>query len=1189
AKRGLPALGRGLTKARSALPSMPRPSIPLGLRKCAGDPIDVASGEVVLTQTDAELPGLLPLVLSRSHLSSYRVGRWFGPSWASSLDQRVEVDDHGICFVAEDGMVLTYPTPASGEAPTLPETGPRWPLSPTADGYRVDQPETGRALHFQAVPGLQAVQGFQAVSDQPGPEGEGDPVRVLPLVAVADRNGHRIDVDWRDGAVTEIRHSGGYRIAVDTLHGQVAALSLLDAESSGDARTLVRFGYDEGGHLAEVINGSGLPLRFAYDDDGRLVRWQDRNEQEYRYTYDEQGRCVAATGSGGYLSARLHYNPADRVTTVTDSLGHATAYELTERGQTERTTDALGNVKTFTWDGFDRKLSEADALGRTTRWSYDDDGNLVEVNRPDGSRATAAYNDLGQPVVVTDVDGAVWRREYDERGNLTMVTDPIGAATHYRYDDNGHLSEVIDALGNTLLVTTDPAGLISQVTEPTGAVTSYRRDSAGRVSEVTDPLGGTTRLGWTLEGRLAWRRSPDGVSEEWTYDPEGNLITHTDQTGATTKFDIGHFDLPVVRTAPAGTRLVFTYDTELRLTSVTNPQGLVWRYDYDPGGRLVAETDFNGRTQTYTHDAAGQVVARTNGAGQTIELVRDLLGNVVEKRTADGSTTFRYDSVGRLLQASSPEVDLRFERDPLGRVWAEIRDGQVVSSSYDALGRRTRRRTPSGVESAWEYDAGHRPVALHTGGATVSFTHDAAGRETRRAVGNLALTQSWDANHRLLSQIVTASPTAPAAVPDLVAHRAYRYRADGYLTDIADQVTGERRLELDRAGRITVVQAGDWTERYAYDDSGNVASAAWPGADDDGAARGEREYTGTLIRRAGNVRYEHDAAGRVTLRQRKERSTKPSTWRYTWDSEDRLTGVTTPDGIRWRYRYDALGRRVAKQRLDADGAVVEQVDFAWDGPHLIEQTHRGDDGDKTSTWEYAPGTFTPISQTDGPADQDEIDRRFYAIVTDLVGTPTELVTPTGDVVWRQRTTIWGIPIHTSATGADCPLRFAGQIHDPETGSSYNYHRYYDPDTARYSSADPLGLEAGPDSHSYVDNPTYRIDPFGLTPCRVPHRSTPRMEDGNLKEGWIHVDARHVSGNHPNGPGDLFASGTTRDQLTAAAETIVQRGTRISDPARRLQTFEKKMKINGVRDWVRVIVDSDDANRVITIFPVRQGV
>ncbi|MGC5290456.1 DUF6531 domain-containing protein [Micromonospora sp. DT231] len=1124
------------------------------------DPIDIACGDMVLTQTDVELPGALPLLLSRTHLSSYRMGSWFGRSWASTLDQRIEVDESGVYVATADGMTLIYPAGDDGRPDRLPTEGPRWLLAqdPAGGTYQVTDPTRGWTWHFGPVPGSLAAQ--------------------LPLVALTDRNGHRVDVRHDDsGAPVELVHSGGYRVRVRTEENRIVGFDLAGDDTDTE---LVRFGYDEAGDLTEVVNSSGMPLRFDYDIDGRVTRWADRNGTEYRYTYDEDGRCVATSGTGGYLTGLLRYDTEARVTTVVDSLGHATVYALNDLRQAERVTDPLGNVTSSTWDRFDRKLSETDALGRTTRWSYDDDGNLVEVTRPDGSRALASYNELRQPVVVTDVDGAVWRREYDERGNLTMVTDPAGAATRYRYDEAGHLSEVIDALGNALVVATNPTGLISQLTDPTGAATSYQRDRAGRITMVTDPVGGTTHLGWTVEGRLAWRRSPDGASEEWTYDPEGNLVSHTDQTGATTEFEVGHFDLPVARTGPLGARLAFGYDTELRLTTVTNPQGLVWRYDYDPAGRLVAETDFNGRSQAYTLDAVGQVVSRANGAEQSIELIRDLLGNVVEKRTPEGVTTFGYDPVGRLLHATSPDVELRFERDPLGRVLAEIQDGQPVTSSYDAIGRRTHRRTPSGVESAWEYD-GQRPVALHTGGATVSFTYDAAGRETRRMVGSLALTQSWDASHRLLSQILTASPTVDGGVPDLVAHRAYQYRADGHLTDIADQVTGERRLELDRAGRVTAVRAAEWTERYAYDDAGNVASATWSGDtgdDSDRDVRGEREYTGTLIRSAGNVRYEHDAAGRVTLRQIKQRSTKPLSWRYTWDSDDRLVAVATPDGTRWRYRYDALGRRVAKQRLDADGAVVEQVDFAWDGPRLIEQTRRGDDGDKSSTWEYAPGAFIPIAQTDGVADQGEVDRRFYAIVTDLVGTPTELVSPDGEIAWQQRTTIWGIPTHVSATGVDCPLRFPGHFHDPETGASSNYHRYYDPDIARYLSADPLGLVPGSNPYRYVVNPFRFVDPLGLSPyqagSKIPiYRGTSRALENHIvsETGKVMSDAAQRA---------FMESGGVVDDAARASQDAHQAGVRAwgneQNYAHAHAEFGTEMAEVGERSMISFTGDIDTA-------------
>jgi len=106
--------------------------------------------------------------------------------------------------------------------------------------------------------------------------------------------------------------------------------------------------------------------------------------------------------------------------------------------------------------------------------------------------------------------------------------------------------------------------------------------------------------------------------------------------------------------------------------------------------------------------------------------------------------------------------------------------------------------------------------------------------------------------------------------------------------------------------------------------------------------------------------------------------------------------------------------------------------------------------------------------------------------------------------------------------------------------------------------------------------------------RAPHRTKPRIEDGDLKQGWRHIDARHVTGNHPRGPGDLFAPGTTRAQLQKAAEEIVRDGTRITSPNEQRQVFQMKIRINGLWDLVQVVVDSYDANRVITMFPCRGG-
>ncbi|MDW6061309.1 DUF6531 domain-containing protein [Streptomyces sp. FXJ1.4098] len=92
-------------------------------KKECGDPVDVVTGEMVMSATDVSLPGALPLVLERTFVSGHTCGGWFGRSWAATLDQRLELDADGIVFVAADGMVLRYAVPRAGED-TYPVRGP---------------------------------------------------------------------------------------------------------------------------------------------------------------------------------------------------------------------------------------------------------------------------------------------------------------------------------------------------------------------------------------------------------------------------------------------------------------------------------------------------------------------------------------------------------------------------------------------------------------------------------------------------------------------------------------------------------------------------------------------------------------------------------------------------------------------------------------------------------------------------------------------------------------------------------------------------------------------------------------------------------------------------------------------------------------------------------------------------------
>ncbi|GLY65066.1 RHS repeat-associated core domain-containing protein [Amycolatopsis taiwanensis] len=1053
------------------------------------DPVDVASGQVVMAQTDLALDGVLPLVLRRVHLSSYRAGRLFGPSWASSLDQRLEFDERGVVFIGEDGIRLVYADPpAAGHV--LPDFGPRWPLSRLDDGgFAVAQQKSGLTLRFAAAS-----------------------AGVAELAAVVDRNGNRYDLDRDDsGVVSAVRHSGGHTVAVDTEDGLITGLRLADPNGA-DIRIL-RFAYDSAGRLAEIVNSSGRPLKFEYDHAGRLTQWTDRNGMWYRYRYDGQGRCVANQGAGGYLNGTFTYEHApdgSGTTRFTDALGNTTVYHLNHLGHTVAETDPLGHTTTFERDARGRVLTLTDPLGRVRRNEYDEDGNLIRVTMPDGTQALAEYNALGLPVTQVDPDGAVWRFEYDERGNTVSATDPAGNVTRYAHDRTGAVTRRIDALGGETVTVNDDAGLPVAVTDPVGGTVRYSRDQLGRLASVTDPLGNTTMLTWSVEGRLLSRTRTDGGTERWTYDPEGCMTAYADAAGNVLRREIIGFDLVAADIDATGARTEYTYDAILRLTAVTNAEGQVWRYDYDPAGNLVRETDYNGRVVTYEHDAAGAVARRINAEGQSVWMARDAMGRVVERRTDQGVTTFEFDPVGRLRRAVNPDAELIVQRDALGQVVAETVNGRTVASRYDALGRRTERLTPTGARSAWDYDPAGRAVRLHSGGRTVSFGYDPVGRETERLLDTGAmLAQTWDGNDRLVSQTVsTVAGLGSAARARLVQQRTYHHRPGDRLAAVEDRLSGTRRFTLDPHGRITGVEGAAGVERYSYDRAGNLTAAYWPG-NAEPQAQGPRQYQGTLVRAAGDRDYRYDRQGRVVARIRKRLSRRPDTWQFTWDAEDRLTAVRTPDGSVWRYRYDPLGRRIAKQRLAADGSVAEQTLFAWDGVELAEQLHSG--GHATA-WDLDPKGLQPLTQVERvplkDAPQAWVDVAFYAIVTDLVGAPAELVDPYGNIAWHAQTTVWGRALGRLAHRADTPLRFPGQYHDHETGLHYNHYRYYDPENARYLSSDPLGLGAGPNPRSYVSNPHRLADPLGLVMCdeqakRILRETDPNDPDqiAQRREAW----------------------------------------------------------------------------------------
>ncbi|WP_461110787.1 DUF6531 domain-containing protein [Streptomyces calidiresistens] len=1130
---------------------------PAAGKNTSKDPVDFATGEVLLPATDVDLPGVLPLLLERHHLSGYREGRLFGRSWSSTLDQRLVLEADSVTFHAADCAKLLYPVPtADPDDPVMPVEGPRWALA--WDGrpgtpLTIHQRESGRTLHFAPVPGA------------PGNE--------LPLVAISDRNDNRIEVRYNAaGEPVEVTHSGGYRIGVAVVDRRITSYRLLSAP---DEPVLLAFDYDDAGNLARVFNSSGLPLRLWYDEQDRLIRWEDRNHTWYRYEYDEAGRCVFGTGSGRVFEYRYEYDTTNHRTTAHAARGYPTVYQFNAGFQLVAETDPLGHTTRRQWDRYDNLLSVTDPLGHTTRYTHNEHGDLTTVVRPDGHEIRAEYNDLGLATAITEADGTIWRQEFDDRGNRTAVIDPAGHRTGWTHHSTGAPATITDALGATTRIDTDPAGLPVAVTDPLGGSTVLERDAFGRPTSITDPLGAVTRMEWSVEGKPVRRTDPLGHTETWEWDAEGNCLTHTDENGGITTWTYGPFDLPVSQTTPDGARYVFTRDTELNITAVTAPDGRTWTYTLDPAGRTVAETDYDGRTTTWHLNAVGRPVRHINPAGQTLTHTYDALGRVTSTVTDTGeTTTWTHDTGGRIISASSPGVEISRTHNPLGNLLSETVNGHTLTLTLDPVGHPLSRTTPTGHTSRWTYDAAGRPIGLETAGRHLDFHRDAAGRETeRRIAGALSLTTGHDAAGRTVEQALAATSSGRR-----LHHKRWTHRADGYPTAVTD-ATGTTTLTLDAIGRPTNLSGPAGTETYTYNPTGDQTAATAPGLPADAA--GERAYTGTLLARAGRTRYAYDAAGRVIRRTVTRISRTPDTWHYTWDAHDRLTRTVTPDGTVWTYTYDPFGRRIAKHRHHPDGHIAETIRFTWHDTTLIEEHHTVHEGAApvtVTTWDHTG--LHPLTQTTrttaGDADQDEIDRRFAAIVTDLVGTPTHLTDPDTGELTPLTTTLWG---HNPGA-APTPLRFPGQYADEETGWHYNLHRHYDPTTARYTTPDPLGLTPAPNPHTYPHNPLVWTDPLGLAPYPA----------GLTDEGEDYVRRRHMPGGSENtSDKSTFKEGVDLDALVDHSNSYPASGPNKNGRwEREAEWFEivgSTSRDSGALPTKRYRVVQDEWGGVITMHPI----
>ena len=706
-----------------------------------------------------------------------------------------------------------------------------------------------------------------------------------------------------------------------------------------------------------------------------------------------------------------------------------------------------------------------DPAGHTTAFAYDPQGNLLSVTDPLGGTRSFTYDGAGNLLTATDENGRTTAFAYDAQERLAQITDALGTITDLARDAAGNVTAITEAFGlpeeRSSTFAYDARNRITSFTDGTGATTLLRYDLAGNLTEIESPTGEIQVRAYDQEGRLIGFDDPAVGLTAFAYDSQGNLTSRTDAFGEVTSFTYDARNRVLSRTDALGGVQSYAYDLNGNLTSLTDERGNTTTFVHDLLDRTITRSNSLDQMASFTYDSRNKLATTTDPKGQVLAITYDALSRLTQVITNDNTRTFAYDPAGNLTAAGDDDSSIAFTYDDLNRLETAatgvggLQPLVTLTNTYNALSERTALADSLGGSQSYAYDGASRLTRLTTpASVVVDLAYDPAGRLTQITRPNgVNTTIGYDPTGRLATLTHGAPP---------VASFTYGYDLVGNITSIAE-LTQTRAFAYDALERVIAGGLDGLTESYSYDALGNRVSSHLSASHVTDAAN--------RLLEDDDFTYSYDANGNLTSKTAKAGGDVTT---YTYNAQDQLTQIDLPGGSVALYAYDALGRRIQK---DVDGTVTTYV---YDGEDIVLEF----DGTATLQARYGHGDRTdqPLVMARGG--------QSYHYHSDHLGSVRALTNSAGAVVNSADYDAYGNRETVNETVAS-PYGFTGREFDPESGLTYYRARYYDPNTGRFLTEDPIGFAArDANLYRYVfNNPIKFSDPTGLAAaaavCAVP--------------------------------------------------------------------------------------------------------
>jgi RHS repeat-associated protein len=466
-------------------------------RSECGEPVDCATGNETLSQTDLQIGGRgVGFDFTRSYNSQAAaagVKGLFGYGWTSSFSDHLILEPalHLVLLVTASGE--TVPFAESGGSFTAPASSQDKLSGSSEAGYTLTLPDQTK-MKFQGSSGR-----LESVTDRNGNETKLAYNGTTHLLeTITDPAGRKLTLkENAEGFVESAKDPMGHEVKY-TYKGETLATVTLPGESSPN------WTFETGSsHLiTEIKNGRGGKTINKYNANHQVEEQTDPMTRKLKFAYASLKTTITNEATGAVTSEQ--YAPNGEPASITRGYGTGLAttesWEYNSSGYKTVFTDGNKHTTKYGYDSSGDLTSMVDPDSDETKWEYDSTHDVISVTTPKGETTTIKRNSDGDAETVErpapEAKTQTTKYAYGSHGEVESMTDPLGHVWKYEYDTYGDRTAEIDPEGNKRTwtynedsqetSTVSPRGNVSG-TEPAIFTTTTERDQQGRPISVTEP------------------------------------------------------------------------------------------------------------------------------------------------------------------------------------------------------------------------------------------------------------------------------------------------------------------------------------------------------------------------------------------------------------------------------------------------------------------------------------------------------------------------------------------------------------------------------------------------------------------------------------------------------------------------------------------------------------------------------